>query len=154
MNPYVIRFAIVNAVLTVVLGVIAEIIKLKSGGGFAVACAIAASFFAASAFAKDHSREPTVEEKRTFAWRALVATWLISLVLTAIVLAIFSTAAEVGDVLRFLMKGSVFALVAGTLLLVSAIYYVGIRWSFGWYARQVAVKAGTGRARRAGGWEA
>jgi hypothetical protein len=95
MNPYVIRFTLANVILTVVLAIIAEMVKLKSGSGLAVAAAIASSFFAASAFAKDHSREPTSAEKGVFAWRALLATWLVSLGLAAIVLTIFSSAAEV-----------------------------------------------------------
>ena len=140
MNPYVIRFALANVVVTVLLAIMAEILKLKSASGLAVGAAIAASFFAASAFAKDHSREPTSEEKGVFALRALLATWLISFVLVGIALAIFSTAAEVQGMLRFLKSRSMLALVGGAVLFISAVYYVGIRWSFGWYARMAAAR--------------
>jgi hypothetical protein len=127
MNPYVVRFTLANITLTVVLAIVAEMIKLKSGSGFAVAAAIASSYFAASAFAKDHSREPTPAEKGVFAWRSLLAMWLISLGIAAIFLAIFSSAAEVRGVISFLKSGSILAVVGGTLLFLSAIYYVVIR---------------------------
>lgn len=140
MNPYVIRFIIANVALMIVLAIVAEILELKSGSGLAVGSALASSFFAAGAFAKDHSREPSSAEKGAFAWRALLATWLVSLVLTGIALAIFSNASEVRSVGGFLRSGSNLALVGGTLLFVSAIYYVGIRWSFGWYARLAAAR--------------
>ena len=141
MNPYVIRFTIANAVLTVALAILAEMLKLKSGSGLAAGCAIASSFFAAAAFAKDHSREPTSAEKSAFAWRAVLATWLVSLVLAGMFLAVFSSAAEVRGILGVLKSGSMLALMVGTLLFVSAIYYLGIRWSFGWYARLAASRA-------------
>ena len=140
MNPYVIRFTIANVALTVAFSILAAILKLKSGSGLAVGAALMSSMFAASAFVKDHSREPTAEEKGQFAWRALLATWLVSLVLAVIVVSAVSTAAEARAVLKFLLSGSALAIVGGTLLLVSAIYYVGIRWTFGWYARQVAAR--------------
>jgi len=140
MNQYVIRFALANVVLTIVLAMVGEMLKLKSGSGFAMAAAIASSFFAASAFVKDHSRAPSSMEKGVFAWRALIATWLLSLVLAAIVLAAFSTSAEIQGMLLFLKSGSMLALVGGTFLLISAIYYFAIRWSFGWYARIAAAR--------------
>jgi hypothetical protein len=138
MNSYVIRFTIANIVLTVVLAILAEAMRLKSGSSFAVAAAIASSFFAAAAFAKDHSRAPTSAEKATFAWRALLTTWLASLLLAALVLTIFSDGSEIRATATFLTSGSTLALVVGTFLFVSAVYYVAIRWSFGWYARLAA----------------
>lgn len=141
MNPYVLRFLIANVVLTVIFGVIAEMMKLKSASGLAVAATIGAGMYAASAFAKDHAREPSSAEVGGFAWRALLATWVVSLVLFVGFLMMFSSAAEVRALFGYSRVGLMSALLVGVVLFVSAVYYVGIRWSFKWYAR-LAVKRG------------
>lgn len=130
---------IVNVAFTILVGIIAEVLKLKSGSGLAIGACIASSFFAASAFVKDHGRNPTKAEKGTFAWRALCATWLVSLTLTILFLAVFVSAAEVAAFTRALKSGTGLAFGIGAVLFISTIYYIGIRWSFGWYA-QMAVK--------------
>ena len=141
MNPYVIRFTIANIALTVMFAIVAEVLKLKSASGLGIGAAIASSFFAAAAFAKDHSREPSSAENGAFAWRALLATWLASLVLVGVAIVVFASAAEFKSIVDTLKTGSMIALVVGAVLFVSAIYYVGIRWSFGWYAKLAAKRA-------------
>lgn len=69
MNPYVVRFALANIVLTIITGVAAVALELKSGMSLGIAVAVVSSIFAAEAFAKDHARAPSAEEKRIFACR-------------------------------------------------------------------------------------
>lgn len=141
MNPYVVRFLIANVVLTAAFGVFAEMMKLQAASGLAVAATIGAGMYAASAFTKHHSREPSSAEVGGFAWRALLATWVVSLVLFIVFLMIFSSAAEVRALFGYSRVGLMSALMAGVVIFVSTVYYVGIRWSFKWYAR-LAVKRG------------
>lgn len=138
MNRYVGRFVIANFVLMVLVAVLAEVLKLNSGAGLAIGATMGSSFFAAAAFAKDHGRAPTKLEKGAFAWRALCATWLISLFLVAVIAAIFVPVAEIRELARSLASGAVIGIGIGVVLFVSAINYVGIRWSFGWFAKLTA----------------
>ena len=138
MNRYVALFTAANVVLTIAVAALAELLKLKSGSGLAVAAALGASFFAAAAFARDHSRPPTSEERGAFAWRALLSTWVVSLVLAAMLLAFLVEPAELRALYRTLMSATALTIAAGAMLFVSAIYYVAIRWSFGWYAKLAA----------------
>lgn len=142
MNSYVARFAIANVVLIVIAGIVAELLNLKSVSGLGIGAAMASCIFAAAAFAKDHAREPTSEEKGIFAWRALLVSWLTSLILLVVTVAVFLSAGEIREILRSLRSGNVLAIGAGVLLLVSAIYYVSIRWAFGWYAKVAAKQRG------------
>jgi polyferredoxin len=138
MNRYVIRFTVAYVILTVVLACLAELLNLKFDGSLIAGAVMASSFFAGAAFARDHARPPTDEERTSFARRALMATWLVTLVLAAIVIAIWIAPAEILSFARSFMSGSVLALAIGALLLVSAIYYFAIRWSFGFYAKIAA----------------
>lgn len=140
MNRYIVIFTVANLVLTLAIGVVTSIFNLKSGSGLAVGAAMAASFLAASAFAKDHARPPSREETKSFAWRALLSTWLVSLVLTAAVLVFLMPASETRGLLRGLSSGMVLVFVLGAFFFVSVIYYFGIRWAFGWYGKQATAR--------------
>lgn len=138
MNRYIRIFAIAYVVLIVLIAGVVEILKLNAGTSFAVASALGATFFASSAFAKDHGRPPTREEKSAFAWRALLCVWGVSLLCSVALVALLVPARELGATLRSFTSGSMLALVAGVVLFVSGLHYVAIRWSFGWYARLAA----------------
>lgn len=135
LTRYIVIFTVANLILTIAIGVLAEVLKLNSGGGLAVTAALGASFLAAAAFAKDHARPPSNEEKRSFAWRALLSTWLVSLVLSAAVLAFLIPASDARVLLRTLLSGMGLVFMLGALVVISAIYYFAIRWAFGWYAK-------------------
>lgn len=139
MHPYVMRFAMANLAFTVATSVIIELLNLKSGQGLAIGATIASCVVAAAQFAKDKARAPTAEENAAFAWRALLVTWLIALLLMAVVSLVFLSAAESQalqqELLRVLHSGTALALGAGVFLAVSALYYAVIRWSFGWFAK-------------------
>ena len=63
-----------------------------------------------------------------------------SLFLSIAVLAFMVPAGELRAILRSFRSGIVLAFALGALLVVSAIYYVAIRWAFGWYAKLAAVQ--------------
>jgi hypothetical protein len=138
LNRYIKIFTASYLILIVLLAGVAEILKLESSTPFAVASVLGATLFASMAFAKDHARAPTSEEKTAFAWRALLAVWLVSLLCAAVFIAVLVPAGEVRNFLSSFATGSALALAAGFFLFISAIHYVAIRWSFGWYARRAA----------------
>jgi hypothetical protein len=140
MSRYIIIFTVTNLLMTIAIGVVTSIFDLKSGSGMAVGAAMGASILAAAAFVKAHARAPTREETKDFAWRALLATWLVSLVLTAIVVLVLLPAGEARSLFRGLSSGMGLVFVLGAFFFVSVIYYFGIRWAFGWYGKQAAAR--------------
>ncbi|MGC1174093.1 ABZJ_00895 family protein [Polaromonas sp.] len=140
MKRYIIIFTVANLLMTLAIGVVASLLNLNSGSGMAVGAAMGASILAASAFVKAHARAPTREETKDFAWRALLATWLVSLVLMAIVVVVLLPASEARGLWRGLSSGMGLVFFLGAFVVISAIYYLGIRWSFGWYGKQAAVR--------------
>lgn len=140
LKPYVVRFAIAYVMVTILLAVGAAAMKLDTRASLAVVSALAATFFAAAAFANDHGRGPTSQERSSFAWWALVMTWVVSLVFTAVILAVLLSREDLRGLLAMMRDRQILAIVAGTLLFVSVIEYVAIRWAFGWYARSAAAR--------------
>jgi hypothetical protein len=138
LNRYIIIFAVTNLLMTIAIGVVSSLLNLNSGSGMAVGAAFGASVMAASAFVKAHARAPTREETKDFAWRALLATWLVSLALTAVVVLVLLPASEARSLLRGLSSGMGLVFFLGAFVVISAIYYVSIRWSFGWYGKKAA----------------
>jgi hypothetical protein len=114
---------------------VVELLKIKSAVSFGIATTLGASFLAAWRFVKDYSREPTLEEKKSYASQALISVWVISLLLAVIVFAVFLSPSEAGGMLN-LMTTRFFLLAGlGMAVVTSLVYYVAIRWSFGWYVK-------------------
>jgi hypothetical protein len=137
MKKYVIAFTVLNLVLAIVLALLAESLKMKGGGGFGVAAAISSAFLAGWLFVRDFDRPPSNDEKASFAWKSLVTIWVLSLAFAAVALPFLMSAKAFADTLSFLASWQYIGLIAGVLLFVSVIYYFGIRWSFGLYAKVI-----------------
>lgn len=140
MKKYVLVFASAYLVLTVVVATATTLIDFNGGAGLNVAVTLAATLFAGANFVKDQGRAPTLDETKAFSWRALVATWAVSLVAVVLAVAFLLGPEEKNAVLRVLAwpMGYLIGLVAA--LFLSAIYYLVIRWSFSWYTRTAAKK--------------
>jgi hypothetical protein len=143
LNRYILHFTIANLALTIVAAFLAELFQLKSGSFLPLIAAQASSFFAASAFARDYGRPATTQEKNAFAWRALLSTFVISLVLSVIVLSIFLKSSELWSIIRTLSTATGLTIFFGVMIFVSAIYYFAIRWSFGWYTKYASKSQAT-----------
>jgi hypothetical protein len=81
MKKYVLVFAVTYLLLTVVLGVITEMLKIGGGAGLNIAATIASSFIAAWRFTQEQGRLPTAEENNSYARLALASVWVASLLL-------------------------------------------------------------------------
>jgi hypothetical protein len=138
LKRYITIFTAAYVALLVLFAVVVEILKLNAGTAFAVVSVMGAGFIASAVFAKDHARAPTSEEKAAFAWRALLCVWLMSLAASITLLALLVPASELRAMLRSFTSGSMPALAAGIVAFISVLYYVAIRWSFGWYAGRAA----------------
>lgn len=135
MKKYTLIFCATYFVLAIVVAVVAEWLKLKGGAGLGIVATLAASSFSAWKFTKDHNRQPTLEEKKAYAWQALAGVWVVSLILVlAVFFAIFSPSDT--KALLSIMATKFFLIVATCgALFISLLYYIAIRWSFAWYAK-------------------
>jgi hypothetical protein len=133
MKKYIIAFGISYAVLTVAIAAL-SIALHKGGASLNLVAVFGASFIAAGIFAKDKSRQPTKEEKSRYALGSLGASLLVSGILVAATVGLVISSEEVTALRKILSSG--IGLAAGTvaLILVSAVYYAAIKWSFSWYA--------------------
>lgn len=135
MKKYTFLFSVAYLLLSLVLVAVADFLKLKGGASFGVATVLGASFLAAWKFTKDHEREPTLDEKKSYAWQALVGVWLISLLVVIGVFAVFFSPSEINAFINLMATKTFLFIFAGGAIFISAIYYVAIRWSFAWYAK-------------------
>ncbi|MDP3700314.1 MAG: ABZJ_00895 family protein [Hylemonella sp.] len=137
MKKYTLVFSIAYLVFGLVFFAVAELLKINANASFSVATTLASSFLAAWKFAKDHGREPTIEEKKSYAWQALLSVWVISLILAIVMFAAFLSPSEAKGVLTVMGTWQTTYLVIGLgiSVFVSLVYYVAIRWSFAWFAK-------------------
>jgi hypothetical protein len=140
MKKYVIAFTVVNLVLTVVLALLASAFKMKGGNSLGAGAAVSSAFLAGWLFFRDYDRAPSGDEKTSFAWKSLATIWVMSLAVAAVVIAFFMSAKDFKSALSFIASWRYGGFFVGVILFVSAIYYFGIRWSFGWYAKIAASK--------------
>lgn len=134
---YSLIFLVGYFVAAVLLEVVVELFKLRIGAGVGVGAILAASMFAAREFANEHRREPTLIEKRAYAWQALLGLWSVSLVAFGSIVAFFSGADERKLLSELFSTGWILMLIVAGVMLISLVSYVAIRWSFAWYARIV-----------------
>lgn len=135
MKKYTLTFSFAYLVLALALGAIVELLKIKAGASFGIAATFAASFIAAWKFTKDHGRQPTLEEKKSYAWQALISVWAISLLLVAVAFATLLSPSETRAMSNLMATSSFLAIGVGVAVFISLVYYVAIRWSFAWYAK-------------------
>jgi hypothetical protein len=139
MKRYAIMFAVAYLLLTVILGAILEFFRLGGNAGVNIAATLAASFFAAGKFAKEQGSLPTPEQTKAYSWMALLAVWIVSLLLALVAFALLLSPAETSSILKLASSGFflIVAIVGG--LVLSLIYYIAIKWSFSWYAKKALV---------------
>lgn len=134
------KYTSVFAVAYLLLALSLAATDLKGETGSDIAAVFAASLLAAWRFTKNHDREPTLDEKKSFAWWSLLSLLAIKFleIVVVIVLASFLLRNETNT-----FKDPFFAskpiaslfIFAGGVLLSSAISYMLIRWSFAWCAK-------------------
>jgi len=140
MKKYVIAFTIVNLVLTAVLALIVSVLRMNGGSGLGAGAAVSSAFLAGWLFFRDYDRAPSGDEKTSFAWKSVATIWVLSLALAAVALPFFMSSTDFVRALSLLASWPYGGFFVGVLLFVSTIYYLGIRWSFGWYGKIAAGK--------------
>lgn len=143
MKKYTFVFVVSYIVLAGALAVIADLIKLKGGAVFGIAPMLAASFIAAWRFIRDHEREPTPEEKRSYSWQALVGVWLVSVLAALLFFTVVSSPAAIKPLISLMATRSFLLFFTAGAIFISLICYITIRLSFAWYAT-LALKNGRG----------
>lgn len=135
MKKYALIFSLAYIVTAVLVEIVAELFKLGSSGVIGMAAILGASMYAAMQFTKDHQREPTLAERKTFAWQALLGLWGVTITVFAVVFAVFGDAGGRKLMSELLATSWILMAMIFGVLLLSFICYIAIRWSFGWYAK-------------------
>jgi hypothetical protein len=136
LRKYTIIFAVAYLLSTVGSAFISEALKLKAGVSLNLAVVFAAGFIAAWSFGKDRQRAPSKAENASFAWQALSSVWIISFILVATFLAFLSSPAESKAIVAYATSKEFLPIGAGAAVVISAVYYIAIRWSFSWFAKR------------------
>jgi hypothetical protein len=137
MKKYVLVFTFSYLVLIAALWAAEVFLDFDSVGGLNIAALLVANFIAARQFTRDQNRRPTPAETKSYSLLALASIWCISL---AILLVVLEFVFGYGVVSVFLentipsMEGKL--LLFAIYLLISAITYLAIRWSFSWFAKR------------------
>ncbi len=142
MKKYVLTYAAWYAGLMILIALITY--GLDINGSFDMVAALASSFAAAASFVKDQQRQPKLSERKAYALGALGISFLVSFVL--VLLASFFIFSEkerqwLFNTLFSLSSIWVICFVI-VLLVISAIYYLAIRWSFSWYSKRLVIQNG------------
>jgi hypothetical protein len=139
MKKYTLIFCISFLVLTIVLAAVAGWLEIKAGAGFGVMAIFAASSLAAWKFTKDNNRPPTLEEKKIYAWQALLGAWIVTFLLVAVMFVSLSPS-DTKSLLDFMATKTFLFIATCVSVFTSLIYYLSIRWSFAWYAKMACKK--------------
>jgi hypothetical protein len=136
MKKYVLIFAVSYLLLTVVLGIVTEMLEIDGVAGLNMAVTVASSFIAAWRFTQEQGRIPTVEENSSYTRLALASVWVTSLLLV-ISFFVFIMSPDEADAIMKILVTKIFIVVATVgFFVLSAIYYFLIKWSFSWYAKK------------------
>ena len=135
MKKYTLLFTITYFAITLIIAVITTLLEIGGELFSGIATTFAASALAAWRFANDHGREPSLEEKKSFAWQALASIWVISLLMAGIVVVVLLSPDEMKEAFDLLTSQRFLIILVLVTLFVSLIYYAVIRWTFAWYAK-------------------
>lgn len=135
MKEYVKTFAKAYVLLSIAIAAFVALFEIKRGGSFSIAVILASTFVAAHRFSKKEHRLPTAEETKSFAKLALASIWAISIALVVIYLAVAMPFSQLLPFLKLFMGiGILYVLLF--VVVMSAISYFAIRWSFMWYCKR------------------
>lgn len=138
MKKYALVFSVAYLLSTVALSSAADALEFEGSVGFNVAAAVVASLIAAWRFTKDQARVPTAAENSAYARWALAGAWAVSMALVASAVAFMLSPVEAHELTVAVRSMTPFhmGVASGSVVLISAIYYLAIRWPFAWYARR------------------
>jgi hypothetical protein len=134
MKKYALIFTIAYLLITLMLVVIAGVFKV-GGASLNIAATVAASFIAAWRFTQEHSRLPTTEEATSYSLIALAGIWVVSLLLVIVYFVMVMSPEESKAIMKLMTSNVFIAISIGGAIVISAIYYFAIRWSFSWFSR-------------------
>ena len=140
MKRYALIFAVTYLVLSLALLTILEILKSDDNPSFNLIIALAASFVAAGKFVKENGYLPTPEQTKAYSLMALLATWIVSILIAVVAFSVLLTPEEFSSILNLAKTSFFWILAFTTMFILSLVYYYAIKWSFSWYAKQTLGK--------------
>lgn len=137
MRKYVLVFSVSYFVWVVVLAVIAEQLKFKAFTGLGIPIFFAICN-AASIFSKDHARDSTFQEKKSFAWQAVLSFWVVSLAVSLLFIFFLphlGWAAPIIDLATNPISTFQGFLLLAVAIFSSTIFFFALPWIFAWCAK-------------------
>jgi hypothetical protein len=129
MKYYLLFFTAAYVVITIIVAVISTLLNLP--GSTDIAPLVAVGFLTAWQFVKREQRIPTSEEKKKLIWGSIASTFVVSIVLAAVV---EMATMSMQDMLNMLKGVPAWIWLAGFGFVI-LIEYLILHMSFGWYAK-------------------
>lgn len=115
-------FALTYSVSAIALTAISFWLDLSNNTGTSIAILLVAAMVTSGIFVKDNKRVPSKSERNRLLWGSFGASWLISIILTLIVLALFTNKTEQAALLE-LMLGLGWIIIGLVVLFVSVLHW-------------------------------
>lgn len=138
MRKYTFVFAGAYLALSAAIALLTAAVQLADGGSLNLLAALAAALFTAHWFVRDQQRAPTVPQARAFAWQALLCVWVVTVLVAAVLAAVLAPGSGLGWLRLLGASNAALAMAAASIVVVSLVYWILLRWSFGWYAGRLA----------------
>jgi hypothetical protein len=129
MKYYLLFFTAAYVVITIIFAVISTLLNLPSSTGMAPLVAV--GFLTAWQFVKREQRIPTPEEKKKLIWGSIASTFVVSIVLAAVLVMATMSIQDVMAILKD-VPSWIWFVAFGFVILIE--YFI-LHMSFGWYAK-------------------
>ena len=129
MKYYLLFFSAVYTVMTIIFAIISTLLDLPSSSG--VTPLFAVGFLTAWQFVKREQRIPTSEEKKKLIWGSIASTFVVSIVLAAVLVMATMSIQDVMAILKD-VPSWIWFVAFGFVILIE--YFI-LHMSFGWYAK-------------------
>lgn len=131
-SKYAFRFGVVNLALLIGIGFLLTLIEVESNAGVTIGALMGAAVATVSKFIKDNKRVPTVSEKIKLVWLSYLASWVVSIFLFGIFVAVNNQSVQFLE----LMKSINAAVLIGIIVFLSVLYLGALSMAYGYMARK------------------
>lgn len=135
-NKYLLRYCVVYALASLVIGVLAHFLSFNPGIFIALAVVMVSARVTVDKLIRDHQRAPTKKEQIALSWQCLVSSWAISITLMLAGLLVVEGLVKTQEILSVFENSQILSIMLVSSAFLSIIVF-GIFWlSYGWLANK------------------
>lgn len=135
-NKYLLRYSIVYAISSILIGVLAHFLKFNPGIFIALAIVMVSARICVEKLIRDNQRAPNKKEQIKLSWQCLVASWVVSVTLMMGGLLVVEGTEKTAEILSVFENSQILSITLVSSAFLSIIMF-GIFWlSFGWLANK------------------